>query len=73
MISGEDLDNVHQAFHVREILVDANASVTIELYPIANVYRIYPLEYENGVYYISSSHKEAKSFADEFTKTSYKL
>lgn len=73
MILGENLDNIHNVFHVREILIDINIPVKIELYPITNVYRIYPIEYENGVYYISSSRKEAKNFADEFTNASYKL
>ncbi|SHO43134.1 hypothetical protein [Anaerocolumna xylanovorans] len=68
LISGEKLDNIHQVFHVREIIVDTDVSIAIELYPINKAFRIYPLEAENGTYHIASSHREAKSFADEFAE-----
>lgn len=72
-ITGEELSKVHQAFHVREIMVHPEDTVILDIYPIRQVYRFYPLLNENGSFYIASSHKEIRNFAKEYEKENFKL
>ena len=66
IISSKESGEINEVFHVREITIERGISIMVELYPINAAYRIYPLEYQDGYYYIASSHKEVRSFADEF-------
>lgn len=72
-ILGNDLKNIHEVFHVREIHLDENISVTLEIYPVTKIYRIYPVNYKNDKYYISSSNKEIEEFAINFNDANKKL
>ena len=72
-ILGDNLENVHEVFHVREILVDKSVSITLEIYPANKIYRIYQVNYIDGKYRISSSNKEIVEHAESFKNENKEL
>lgn len=67
---GDDLKNAHEVFHVKEMLLDKNVSIKLEMYPVNKIYRIYQV---NGKYRISSSNNEIVEHASNFKAANKEL
>lgn len=57
IVNTKNTDNIHQTFHVREIVLSNNSFAEVILTPINNVYRIYPVYKNNGQLVCKSTKK----------------
>lgn len=72
-IRGNELHNIHEVFHVREVFLCMGSSVEIKIYPVSDIYRIYPIEEKNGDYFIISSNKNVEEYAKYFIEQDAQL
>lgn len=67
-INGNELERIHEVFHVRDVYLHKGVSVEIEIHPVENIYRIFHVEEKDGEYFICSSNKNIKKYAEQFYK-----
>jgi hypothetical protein len=66
VILDNETEELHEVFHVREMLIKKGCRITIEMFPIDRVYRIYPIEKDGEKYKIISSNKDIREHAKDF-------
>lgn len=72
-VFGEGFKDIHETFHVRDIMTEATVSFEIECFPVDKVYRIYPVVFKNNQYVISSFEESVDAFAEKFNNSASKL
>ena len=65
-ILGEENDNVHEVFHVRDICIDRDIELKLELFPMQDIYRIYPIHKIGERYFTDSANVEISQLYDSF-------
>lgn len=72
-VFGEGFKDIHETFHVRDIMTEATVAFEIECFPVDKVYRIYPVVFKNNQYVISSFEESVDAFAEKFNNSASKL
>lgn len=56
---------IHETFHVRDIWLQNNVNVELQIFPVSSAYRIYPIHMEDGVFLLNSNSKKVSDLLYE--------